>query len=180
MDAPAEPPFNLRHRATSALILLAIPIILLPWLLGGGPVSTGSSPEPALPEPTGEFNSSVGLGTGGANTETAPETTETPAALVPAQDASDETAVGEEYVSSSAQEGWVVRVGVFSESANLKKRSALLVANGMTPQQEQIEINGRTAVRLYLGPFEDVTAAERESGKAMLVTGEPAFVVELR
>ena len=55
MDAPAEPPFNLRHRATGALILLAIPIILLPWLLGGRPVSTGPSPEPVLPEPTGDI-----------------------------------------------------------------------------------------------------------------------------
>ena len=180
MDAPAEPPFNLRHRATGALILLAIPIILLPWVLGGGPGSTGSSPEPVLPEPTGEFNSFIGSGTGAVNTEGAPETVETTVALMPAQDASGEAALGEEQVSSSAQEGWVVRVGVFSESANLKKRSALLVANGMTPQQEDIEINDRTAVRIYLGPFGDVAAAERESSKAMLVTGEPAFVVELR
>ena len=180
MDAPAEPPFNLKHRATGALILLAIPIILLPWFLGDQPVSTGSSPEPAFPEPTGEFNSSIGSSTGAANTNSVAETAETTTAPEPAQDASGETTPGEEHMPSSAQEGWVVRVGVFSETTNLKKRSALLVANGMTPQQENIEINGRTAVRIYLGPFGDLAAAERESGKAMLVTGEPAFVVKLR
>ena len=180
MDAPAEPPFNLKHRATGALILLAIPIILLPWLLGDRPVSTGFSPEPAVPEPTSEFNSSIEPGTGTANIERSSGNAETTAAPEPVQDASGETPVGEEEVASSAQEGWVVRVGVFSESANLEKRSALLVANGMTPQQEHIEINGRSAVRIYLGPFQDLAAAERESGKAMLVTGEPAFVVELR
>ena len=78
-----------------------------------------------------------------------------------------------------AKSGWVVRVGVFSEPSNLEKRSGLLVSNGMTPQRENIDINGHTAVRIYLGPFPDLPTAERESGKAMLVTGEPAFVVEL-
>ena len=61
----------------------------------------------------------------------------------------------------------------------IEERSGLLVSNGMRPQRENIDINGHTAVRIYLGPFPDLATAERESGKAMLVTGEPAFVVEL-
>ena len=80
---------------------------------------------------------------------------------------------------SGAQTGWVVRVGVFSEPDNLKRRADLLSNNGMTSRQETIEINGRPMVRIFLGPFADLATAERESGKAMLVTGEPAFVIEL-
>ena len=89
-----------------------------------------------------------------------------------------ETASGVAALSGE-ETGWVVRVGVFSQSENLKKRANLLLDNGMIARQETIEINGRAMVRIFLGPFADLAAAERESGKAMLVTGEPAFVVEL-
>ena len=68
-------------------------------------------------------------------------------------------------VLSGAQTGWVVRVGVFSEPNNLKKRKNLLLNNGMTSRQEIDEINGRPMVRIFFGPFADLATAERESGK---------------
>ena len=176
MEAPAEPPFSLKHRATGAIILLAIPVLILPWLLGGESAPIPVNTTPAVLEPTREFISSIGTtasavaassATGSAPTQTEsvndpPTITDTPSSL-----------------DTPAESGWVVRVGVFSEPSNLEKRSGLLVSNGMTPQRENIDINGHTAVRIYLGPFPDLATAERESGKAMLVTGEPAFVVEL-
>ena len=61
------------------------------------------------------------------------------------EDAAVITATSETTTSPSpgarAEVGWVVRVGVFSESSNLEKRSSLLAANGMTPQEENININ---------------------------------------
>ena len=181
MEAPAEPPFNLKHRATGALILLAVPVVMLPWLLGGEPGSIQVNPTPTVLEPTGEFISSIGTTSNAVNTVPAPDATQN--STESTEDAAVITATSETTTSPSpgarAEVGWVVRVGVFSESSNLEKRSSLLAANGMTPQKENININGHTAVRIYLGPFPDLAAAERESGKAMLVTGEPAFVVEL-
>ena len=176
MEAPAEPPFSLKHRATGAVILLAIPVLILPWLLGeeSAPIPMNITPE--ILEPTREFISSIGAASNTLATSLAPDSAE-----VQTKSIGDPPTIANKSLSpdTPTESGWVVRVGVFSEPSNLETRSSLLAANGMTPQRENIDINGHTAVRIYLGPFPDLAAAERESGKAMLVTGEPAFVVEL-
>ena len=202
METTSEPAFNLKHRVTGALILLAWPVLLLPWLLGGQTAQETVHEPAAFLEPKSEFNSSIGPSSesqaalakpqpdvsGGSGDQTSTKNAE-PAASGESEESEDkgEDSDNEGNVAaasvadtlSGVQQGWVVRVGVFSQAENLKKRSSLLKDNGMTPQQEDIEINGRAAVRIFLGPFSDLAAAERESGKAMLVTGEPAFVVEL-
>jgi DedD protein len=202
METTSEPVFSLKHRVTGALILLALPVLLLPWLLNGqGGQETVHEPAAFL-EPKGEFNSSIGpssesqtaLAKSEPDVSDAPgdqistENTETVASgqSEKSEDNGEDSDNGRNVAVASVaptlsgvQQGWVVRVGVFSQAENLKKRSSLLKDNGMTPQQEHIEINGRAAVRIFLGPFSDLATAERESGKAMLVTGEPAFVVQL-
>ncbi|HCK75655.1 MAG TPA: hypothetical protein DHW07_00760 [Gammaproteobacteria bacterium] len=181
METPAEPPFNLKHRATGALILLAIPVVMLPWLLAGQPGAIPVNSAPAVLEPTGQFVSSIQTTSKASDTAPAPDGAKDPTKTTDDTPAPDATRKPIAPPSTDAQpeSGWVVRVGVFSEPANLEKRSTLLLANDMTPRHENIDINGLTAVRIYLGPFPDLATAERESGKAMLVTGEPAFVVEL-
>ena len=176
MEAPAEPPFSLKHRATGAFILLAIPVLILPWLLGDELVPIPVNATPATLEPTGDFISSIGTTSGAVATSPT-----TDAAQIQSESINDPPIITNTAPSADtpAKFGWVVRVGVFSEPSNLETRSGLLVSNGMRPQRENIDINGHTAVRIYLGPFPDLATAERESGKAMLVTGEPAFVVEL-
>ena len=131
---------------------------------------------PAILEPTREFISSIGTASNALGTSHAPDSAEfqTKSIVDPPTIANKASSP-----ATPTESGWVVRVGVFSEPSNLETRSSLLAANGMTPQRENIDINGHTAVRIYLGPFPDLATAERESGKAMLVTGEPAFVVEL-
>jgi len=202
METTSEPAFNLKHRVTGALILLAFPVLILPSLLGGQAGHETAHEPAAFLEPKSEFNSSIGpsLESEAAPAKPEPDVSDAPGDQTPAKTAepvasgelekpedNGEGSDNEGHVAavsvasplSGLQQGWVVRVGVFSQAENLKKRSSLLKNNGMTPQQENIEINGRTAVRIFLGPFSDLAAAERESGKAMLVTGEPAFVVEL-
>lgn len=202
METTSDPAFSLKHRVTGALILLALPVLLLPWLLGGRTGQETVHEPPAFLEPKGEFNSSIGPSPEAqvALAEPGPDVSDAPGDQISTKNAepaaSQESEKPEENGEESdnegkvaaasvagslsgVQQGWVVRVGVFSQAENLKKRSSLLKDNGMTPQQENIEINGRAAVRIFLGPFSDLAAAERESGKAMLVTGEPAFVVEL-
>ena len=176
MEAPAEPPFSLKHRATGAIILLAIPVLILPWLLGDESAPIPVNTTPAVLEPTREFISSIGTTASAVATSST-----TGSAPTQTESVNDPPTIADTLSSpdTPAESGWVVRVGVFSEPSNLEKRSGLLASNGMTPQRENIDINGHTAVRIYLGPFPDLATAERESGKAMLVTGEPAFVVEL-
>ncbi len=194
----SEAPFNLKHRATGAVILVSVPVLLLPWLLGGQNERQAIDEASLIPEPKSEFISSIGPTVDTSKTPTSPDPdiSSERKGQAPEEDTGSSTSEptanqddgrideSPETVSNSnaltgEETGWVVRVGVFSESKNLKRRADLLANNGMASRQETIEINGRPMVRIFLGPFADLAVAERESGKAMLVTGEPAFVIKL-
>ena len=198
METTSEPPFNFKYRATGAVILLSFPVLLLPWLLGGQNGRQAIDEASLIPEPKSEFISSIGpavaLSKASINpdpnisserADQNPQEKTGSSTSEPATDQSEDgigggtETISDSIALSGAQTGWVVRVGVFSEPDNLKRRADLLSNNGMTSRQETIEINGRPMVRIFLGPFADLTTAERESGKAMLVTGEPAFVIKL-
>lgn len=198
METTSEPPFNLKYRATGAVILLSVPVLLLPWLLSGQNGRQVIDETFLIPQPKSEFISSIEPAVDLSKTSINPdpeisseradqnsqEETGSSTSESTTNQSGDGVGGGTQTVSDSnalsgAQAGWVVRVGVFSEPDNLKRRADLLSSNGMTSHQETIEINGRPMVRIFLGPFADLTTAERESGKAMLVTGEPAFVIKL-
>jgi hypothetical protein len=49
----------------------------------------------------------------------------------------------------------------------------------MEVHREQIELSGKDAIRLYLGPFLSQSEAERERHKAMMITSDQAFIVRL-
>ncbi|MGE4635049.1 MAG: SPOR domain-containing protein [Arenicellales bacterium] len=177
MAASPDLPFNLKHRLIGALILVGGPVIILPLLLTGAgyfPESVAPSSDTLL-QPSSEFISKID------------PVTDSTGLLKTGEPPNDSLSTGSQkehqrevdLPDSPAKltSGWVVRVGVFGELANANKRRSTLEANDMIPQSEEIELNGRRAVRLYLGPFSTEIEAERESAKAVLVTGEQAFVV---
>ncbi len=179
MAASPDLPFNLKHRLIGALILVGGPVIILPLLLTGTgyfPENVGPSGDTLL-QPSSEFISKIDpatdptdlLKTGDSRNDS----------LSTGSEKEDQPERESDLPESSAQlaSGWVVRVGVFGELVNANKRQSALEENDMIPQSEEIELNGRRAVRLYLGPFSTQSEAERESAKAVLVTGEQAFVV---
>ena len=73
----------------------------------------------------------------------------------------------------------MVRVGVFSNVGNADKLMQQLGEHGMEVHREQIELSGKDAIRLYLGPFLSQSEAERERHKAMMITSDQAFIVRL-
>ena len=180
MTASPDLPFNLKHRLIGALILVGGPVILLPLLLTGAgyfPEENVTPSNDTLLQPSSEFISKI-------------DPVTEPTGLLKTGEPSDEgLSTGSQKEHQPGREvdspeppaelngGWVVRVGVFGESANANKRRSALETNDMISQSEEIQLNGRRAVRLYLGPFSTLSEAERESAKAMLVTGEQAFVV---
>lgn len=179
MAASPDLPFNLKHRLIGALILVGGPVIVLPLLLTGTeyfPENVAPSSDMSL-QPSNEFISKIDPGTEPTgllkkgeppndNLSTGSQKEHQPEGVVDLPDS-----------PAKLTSGWVVRVGVFGELANANKRRSALEANDMIPQSEEIELNGRRTVRLYLGPFSTESEAERESAKAMLITGEQAFVV---
>ena len=72
--------------------------------------------------------------------------------------------------------GWVVRVGVFQIPENAKKRQSLLNENGFNVNLEETKLDGRTAIRVFLGPFSSEDEAESMKAQAVMVTNDKAFV----
>ena len=201
MDESGNSPVNLKHRLMGAFILLVLPILVLPWLLGGGNGVPRQLPgkDPGF-GPTDQFVSTIGGG------DLAPDVTnvaESPAKQTVNSDGmadqDSEKGVSETTIeqkalyqnndpSASPEEvdtdksvvlvnpGWLVQIGAFQDEENLKMLETRLAENNMPARREKIVIGEKPVWRLLLGPFETKEAAERESGKAVLITGEPTVV----
>ena len=181
MATSPDLPFNLKHRLIGALILVVAPVIILPWLLTGDENrQIDASPRSELSfAPESEFVANIGQP---GTPDSVPQDKVTPSdasSTENAQSLNSATEVASRDSGSTEQQGWVVRVGVFGEPVNATKRRKVLRTNGMDPRSEDIQLNGRNAVRLFLGPFPSEDEAERERGKAVLVTGERAFIVKV-
>ena len=61
----------------------------------------------------------------------------------------------------SAASGWVVQVGTFADTANAARLESKLRSQGQAVLTERIELDGRKAVRLRVGPFAERAAALR-------------------
>jgi cell division septation protein DedD len=181
MAASPDLPFNLKHRLIGALILVGGPVIVLPLLLTGAgyfPENVAPSSD-LLPQPSSEFISKFDPGTEPIGLLKTGEPPNDSLSTDSQKEHQPEREVDLPDSPAKLTSGWVVRVGVFGEPANANQRQSALVENDMIPQSEEIELNGRRAVRLYLGPFSTQSEAERESAKAVLITGEQAFVVRI-
>lgn len=179
MAASPDLPFNLKHRLIGALILVGGPVIVLPLLLTGTeyfPENVAPSSDMSL-QPSNEFISKIDPGTEPTGLLKKGEPPNDNLSTGSQKEHQPEGVVDLPESPAKLTSGWVVRVGVFGELTNANKRRSALEANDMIPQSEEIELNGRRTVRLYLGPFSTESEAERESAKAMLITGEQAFVV---
>ena len=78
--------------------------------------------------------------------------------------------------SNALSSGWVVRVGVFQIVENAKNRQSLLDQNGFSVNLEEAKLDGKTAIRVFLGPFQSEDEAERMKVQAVMVTNDKAFV----
>ncbi|MEK9786537.1 MAG: SPOR domain-containing protein [Gammaproteobacteria bacterium] len=73
--------------------------------------------------------------------------------------------------------GWIVQLGVFRDKTNAITQQQRLQENGIRSDRESITFEDSPAWRIVLGPFDSKEEADRESGKAVLVTGERALVL---
>ena len=179
MTASLDLPFNLKHRLIGALILVGGPVIILPLLLTGPGYSPGrdAPSSDTLLQPSREFISKIDPATKSIDRLKTGEPSNDSLSNLSQEDHQPKGEADSPDSPAKLTRGWIVRVGVFGELANADKRQSALKGNNMIPQSEEIELNGRRAVRLYLGPFSTKSEAERESAKAVLITGEQAFVV---
>ena len=201
MDESGNSPVNLKHRLMGAFILLVLPILVLPWLLGGGDHLPRQLPakDPGF-GPADQFVSTIkggelvpdvnsvaesaakqtadadGMGDQASEREVSATTMEQQALESPDEPSALPQTVDTDKGVVLVKSGWLVQVGAFQDEANLEMLETRLAENNMPARREKILIGEKPGWRLLLGPFETKEAAERESGKAILITGEPTVV----
>ncbi len=181
--------FDLKHRLVGAAVLIVAAIIILPLVLTGQKqghryASIGNGGTVAPVQQT--FISRIKVNTSdvsaqqssvdivndhserGKKSDTGESRTDVKIQVI------DES----RSVSDSVElrSGWVVRVGVFQIPKNAKKRQSLLDENGFDVKLEEAKLDGKAAIRVFLGPFPSEDEAERMKAQAVMVTNDKAFV----
>ena len=71
-----------------------------------------------------------------------------------------------------------MQVGIFQQPENTRNLILNLKKDGIDAKTEAIEMDGRQATRIWLGPFSTRSEATREGNKAMMRTHSKPIVKE--
>ena len=193
--------FNLKHRLVGATVLILIAVILLPRVLTGGSVVSGRSSVNARtapqiqPQVLSEITPSDS-DPAEISARTRIEILEQPAVArtddgtgsVQSSDFRSADSIKDRIaeiplssgpsVSKSIVTGFIVQVGIFQRPENSRNLISNLKKDGIDAKAETIEMDGRQATRIWLGPFSTRSEATREGNKAMMRTHSKPIVKE--
>jgi len=103
-----------------------------------------------------------------------------PPAPVPAPAATPAPAPAPQPLPASAGGGrYVVNVGSFSNLANARALADKLRSAGLPVTSESVDVNGKPAMRLRVGPYAERALAEAARQRAERVAGSPTVVMAL-
>ena len=193
--------FNLKHRLVGATVLILVAVILLPRVLTGtdaesvrSSVNVRTTPQiqpqvlsvvtPPNSDPTEVSKRTrieiieqpavarTGDGTGIVESSDSrlADGKKDRTAQIPLSSASS--------VSKSIVTGFIVQVGIFQRPENSRNLISNLKKDGIDAKAETIEMDGRQATRIWLGPFSTRSEATREGNKAMMRTHSKPIVKE--
>ena len=193
--------FNLKHRLVGATVLILVAVTLLPRVLTGtdaesvrSSVNVRATPQiqpqvlsvvaPPKSDPTEvskrtrieiiEQPAVARTGDGTGITELN--------SFHSADDIEDQNAEmplsSRSSVSKSIVKGFIVQVGIFQQRENTRNLILNLKKDGIDAKTEDIEMDGRQATRIWLGPFSTRSEATREGNKAMMRTHSKPIVKE--
>jgi cell division septation protein DedD len=192
--------FNLKHRLVGATVLILVAVILLPRVLTGrdaesvrSSVSVRTPPQiqpqvlsvtPTKSHPTevpkttrieiieqpAVARTGDGAGTVKSNHLHSADGIEDQNADIPLPSRSS--------VSKSIVKGFIVQVGIFQQRENTRNLILNLGKDGIDAKTETVEMDGRQATRIWLGPFSTRSEATREGNKAMMRTDSKPIVKE--
>ena len=183
--------FNLKHRLVGATVLILVAVILLPRVLTGTDAESvrSSVNVRTTPHIQPQVLSVVTLPKSDpteVSKRTRIEIIEQPAVartgdgtrivessdLHSADGTEDQNAeiplLSRSSVSKSIVTGFIVQVGIFERPENTRNLISELKKDGIDAKEETIEMDGRQATRIWLGPFSTRSEANREGNKAMM------------
>ena len=202
MADPSDGSFNLKHRLVGATALILVAVILLPRVLTGADaisVRSHVNVSRAVPQIQPQVFSEISPSdsdTVESLTRTKLEILDDPVvarfeAVRENAQSSDfhEAHVGTDHiaqmslasdpsVSESIVTGWIVQVGIFQQPENARKLIAELKEDRIDAKADIIEMDGRQATRIWLGPFSARLEATREGNKAMMRTNSKPIIQE--
>ena len=193
--------FNLKHRLVGATVLILVAVILLPRVLTGTDAeSVGSSVNVRTTPQIQPQVLSVVTPPKSNPTEVSKRTrieiieqsvvarTGDGTRIVESSDLhladgiEDQNAeiplLSRSSVSKSIVTGFIVQVGIFQRPENTRNLISDLKKDGIDAKAETIEMDGRQATRIWLGPFSTRSEATREGNKAMMRTHSKPIVKE--
>ncbi|MGQ4276307.1 SPOR domain-containing protein [Pseudidiomarina sp. E22-M8] len=169
---------QLQNRIVGTIILVALAVIILPELLDGKQIRQEQDFEamPLQPEadvveqqvtlPATELEGTAINVTPDANSEVTLTAEDAPnldeAAVAARSESQNSTTKAEaEPTQESLQEpGWVIQLGAFSNADSVDKLMQQLQNQGFAAYRETTQVNGKTLIRLLVGPA--LTQAELE------------------
>ena len=193
--------FNLKHRLVGATVLILVAVILLPRVLTGtdaesvrSSVNVRTTPQiqpqvlsvvtPPRSDPTEvskrtriEIIEQPAVARTGDGTRIVESSD-----LHSADGIEDRNAeiplLSRSSVSKSIVTGFIVQVGIFQRPENTRNLISDLKKDGINAKAETIEMDGRQATRIWLGPFSTRSETTREGNKAMMRTHSQPIVRE--
>lgn len=187
MESTPQHPVNLKHRLTGAAALVLIAVVVIPWFLGGSnsPPRSGTVAPPVV-QPDSEFVAT--LGRSNTTSEEAASSIEPTAAqgegssqgatpaMTPQESSPEPKGADSATPDRVVSPGWWVRLGPYQSPDDAKRLELQLRENGVFTKRELFSLNGVSAWRIVLGPFQSEEQAEGERVKAVFSTGETAEV----
>ena len=201
MADPQDGYFNLKHRLVGATVLILVAVILLPRVLTGTDAESVRSSvnvrtTPQIQPQVLSVVTPLKSDQTEVSTRTRIEIIEQPAVartgdetgivkssdLHSADGIEDQNAeiplLSRSSVSKSIVTGFIVQVGIFQRPENTRNLISDLKKDGIDAKAETIEMDGRQATRIWLGPFSTRSEAIREGNKAMMRTHSKPIVKE--
>ncbi len=83
-----------------------------------------------------------------------------------------------EKKSTLSTSGWILQVGVFSQSANAAKKVSELKKKGFNATSGKVKTSKGTVTKVWIGPFKDRKSAEKMQDRLQHKTRQRGIVVE--
>ncbi len=88
------------------------------------------------------------------------------------------TAVAKKSSTAAASGGWILQVGVFSQSANASKKVSELKKKGFNAKSGKVKTSKGIATKVWIGPFKDRASAEKMQDRLQHKTRQRGMVIK--
>lgn len=105
-------------------------------------------------------------------------TTQPPAKEATTKPSSSKSTPSKKTTPATADGGWILQVGVFSQSENASKKVSELKKKGFDAKSGKVETSKGTVTKVWLGPFKDRNSAEKMQERLQHKTRQRGMVVK--